>query len=92
LTQAADPSRLDGDVIATMLGVMSQLVESNRALVELVASLQGDVLDLVEARDRWPAEVREEAAALRGEAEQAVQHAHRLIAEAEAIARRSDAA
>ena len=57
-----------------MLGVMSQLVESNRALVELVAALQGDVL--------------EGAAALRGEAEQAVQHAHRLMAEAQAIARR----
>jgi hypothetical protein len=75
-----------------MLGVMSQLVESNRALVELVASLQGDVLDLVETRDHSPADVREEAAGLRGEAEQAVQHAHRLIAEAKALARRTGAA
>jgi len=73
-----------------MLGVMSQLVESNRALVELVASLQGDVLDLVEARHRSPAEVRENAAALHGEAQQAVQHAHRLVAQAEAITQRNN--
>jgi len=72
-----------------MLGVMNQLVESNRALVELVAALQGDVLDLVESRDRSPVDMLEGAVALRGEAEQAVQHAHRLIAEAQALAGRS---
>ena len=71
-----------------MLGVMSQLVESNRALIELVAALQSDVLDLVESRDRSLAEVREKSLAVRGEAAQAAEHAWRLIAETEAIAGR----
>jgi hypothetical protein len=72
-----------------MLELMAQLVQSHRGLVELVAALQDDVLDLVESTGRSPAELREDAQALRGEAAQAAQQAQRLIAEAQSLAGRA---
>jgi hypothetical protein len=74
------------DVVAAMLQVLTQFVEAHGELVALVAALQGDVIELSDrVAGRSPAEVRADARALRGEAEQAGRHARRLVAQATSL-------
>jgi hypothetical protein len=86
------PSRVtavttEGDTIEALQALLADLVDSHRRLVEVVATLHADVVELADRlldEERTPS-AREDAEALRRESAQAKRHARRLVAESEAL-------